>query len=116
LDWADAARMGRIRFGGRRIGDWPLMVLATSRNEEAGARGRLQRALADIPAENRSRIDLQRLSVDAVREWAIMLGRDAGNIHDTSGGNPLFVNELLAAGSASTMIDDLVIARADALG
>lgn len=115
LHWADDASMDLIRYLGRRIGDWPLMVLVTSRNEEAGARGRLQRALADIPAENRSRIDLGRLSAEAVSDWARRLGRDASGLFDASGGNPLFVNELLASCGRSAMIDDLVITRADAL-
>lgn len=115
LHWADDASMDLIRYLGRRVSDWPLMVLVTSRNEEAGARGRLQRALADIPAESRTRIDLHRLSANAVDEWARRLGRDASGLFDTSGGNPLFVNELLASCGVSAMIDDLVITRADAL-
>lgn len=115
LHWADDASMDLVRYLGRRIGDWPLMVLVTSRNEEAGARGRLQRALADIPAENRHRIDLHRLTAGAVADWARRMGRDASGIHDASGGNPLFVNELLASIGSSAMIDDLVITRADAL-
>ncbi len=115
LHWADDASMDLIRYLGRRVGDWPLMMLVTSRNEEAGARGRLQRALADIPAEHRTRIDLARLSAEAVFDWASRLGKDSTGLHNVSGGNPLLVNELLAADGASAMIDDLVIARAEAL-
>lgn len=116
LHWADDGSIDFIRYVGRRIAGLPLLLIVTSRNEDQGARSRLARAANDLPPATRHRFDLARLSSVAVGKIAAAHGLIGSAIHDVTGGNPLLVTEVLAAGGKrSTSIDDLVVGRADRL-
>lgn len=116
LHWADDGSIDFIRYLGRRIADKPLLVVASSRNEDQSARARLTRAANDIPPATRHRSDLDRLSAPAVGALAAARGLLGSAIHDATGGNPLYVTEMLASGGArSRSIDDLIVGRADQL-
>lgn len=116
LHWADDGSTDFIRYLGRRISEKPLLVIASSRNEDQDARARLIRAANDIPPATRHRFDLERLSAPAVGALAAARGLIGSAIHNATGGNPLYVTEILASGGArSRSIDDLVVGRADQL-
>lgn len=116
IHWADDGSIDFVRYLGRRISDKPLLVIASSRNEDQDARARLMRAANDIPPSTRHRCDLERLSAPAVGELSAARGFIGSAIHDATGGNPLYVTEMLASGGGrSRSIDDLVVGRADQL-
>jgi len=115
LHWADDGSIDFLRYVGRRVADEPLLVIVSSRNEEQGARSRLVRA-QDVPPATRSRFDLARLSSAAVGRLAAARGLIGSLIHDVTGGNPLFVSEMLDHGGVRPVsIDDLVLGRANQL-
>jgi len=116
LHWADDGSIDFVRYIGRRIADLPLMLIVSSRNEDQGARGRLARAANDLPPTIRHRFDLARLSPVAVGKMAAAKGLIGSALHEMTGGNPLLVFEMLAAGGKrSASIDDIVVGRADGL-
>src|SRR5215207_4045067 len=55
LHWADEASMDFLRFVGRRLASRPLLVVVTSRDDDAASRSQLRRVANDIPAELRTR-------------------------------------------------------------
>lgn len=116
LHWADDGSIDFIRYIGRRVVDLPLMLIVSARNEDQAARSRLARAATDLPPTIRHRFDLERLSPVAVGRLAAARGLIGSAIHEVTGGNPLLVAELLAAGGRrSASIDDIVVGRADRL-
>jgi hypothetical protein len=116
IHWADDASLDFLRYAGRRITDRPLLIVVTSRNDDAESRSRLRRLANDIPVGMSKRIDLAPLSVEAVRRMAGEAGMPNFPVHQLTGGNPLFVVELLASrGTTSASINDLILARADSL-
>jgi DNA-binding CsgD family transcriptional regulator len=116
IHWADDASIDFLRYVGRRIADRPLLLVITSRDDDLPSLERLRRALRDLPAELRVRIELPRLSEGAVAGIALRAGLAGVPIHELSGGNPLFVTELVASnGQFSGSIGDLVLGRAAGL-
>lgn len=113
IHWADDASMDFLRFVGRRLAEQPVMLVLTSRDDDNESRARLSRVLGDISPDHRTRIDLPRLSANGVRQLALDAGLFGIPIHELTGGNPLYVSELIAAqGATSTSLFDLVLARA----
>jgi predicted ATPase len=113
--WADEASLDLIRYLGRRVSHLPLLVIVTYRDDEIGPYHPFRRILGDLatmPAVRR--ISLSPLSVDAVAALAIESELDATNLHELTGGNPFFVNEVVAAGRADVppTVRDAVLARA----
>ena len=95
-----------------------LLFVVTYRDDELGPAHPLRLVLGDLAtAPTVHRICLPPLSEDAVRELARDSGRDAGELHRLTGGNPFFLTEVLAAagdGVPST-VGDAVLARAGRL-
>lgn len=116
IHWADDASLDFIRYVGRRLADVPLLVVASARNDESEARQRLHRAATDIPKTTRTLIELPRLSSKAVGRMAASYGLIGHAIHDATGGNPLFVSEMLSSkGGRPALIDEIVVSKAAAL-
>lgn len=116
LHWADEASLDFVRFVGRRLAGAPLLMVASSRNDDNEAKQRLHRAAVDVPAAARTLIKLPRLSPEAVGRLAAAHGLIGHAIHDVTGGNPLFVSEMLSTrGRRPALIDELVMAKAAAL-
>jgi len=104
LHWADASTRAFLRFLASALGSAPLLVLATYRPDELHRRHPLRPLLAELERVRALRIDLTGLSRD---ELAEQLGGILGAPPDAalverlfarSEGNPLFAEELLAAG------------------
>ncbi len=118
LHWADEATLDFVRFLGRRIRNAHLLLLVTARDDEAGGRSHLRRALADVPPDNVLRIDLAPLTREAVGGLARTAGMDGGAVFRATSGNPFFVTELIRGGREDPpppSVQDVVLRRADRL-
>ena len=97
IHWADEATFDFIKFFGRRIAQLRCLFIVTYRDDELSSRQLLKNVLADISSDVFSRIQLMPLSREAVHKLANAKGFDADNVYDISGGNPFYVNEILAS-------------------
>src|SRR4051794_14348807 len=115
LHWADAATLDVLRLLGRRITAVPALVIATYRDDELDRAHPLQIALGDLASRpSVERLRLEPLSPEAIAVLAAPHAVDAGELHRTTGGNPFFVTEALAAGEQRIppTVRDAVLARA----
>jgi ATP/maltotriose-dependent transcriptional regulator MalT len=111
--WADEATLDLLRFLGRRIERVACLLAISYRDDEVAAGHPLQRLIGELPARNVARIELSRLSPQAVATLAHRALQSPMGIYETTGGNPFFVTELLRS-AGSTMprsIQDLVLSR-----
>lgn len=109
--WADRATLDAIRFIGRRIARLPAVLIVTYRTDEVPPGHALRVALGAIPSSVVRRLRLPPLSIDAVAQLA---GRsDVAELYELTGGNPFYVNEVLAAPGVSVplTVQDAVMAR-----
>ena len=111
--WADDSTLDFIRFVGRRIDRTQAVLAVTFRQDELPAAHPLRTVIGDLPATLTTRIDLPRLSPEAVATLAHGALRSAAGVHAATGGNPFFVTELLRHGSAEVpqSVQDMVLAR-----
>ena len=104
LHWADASTRAFLRFLASTLGDEPILLVATYRPDELHRRHPLRPLLAELERVRALRIDLAGLTRDELSEQlAGILGSppDAAlvdRLYARSEGNPLFTEELLAAG------------------
>jgi DNA-binding CsgD family transcriptional regulator len=104
LHWADASTRAFLRFLAATMGEEPLLVVATYRPDELHRRHPLRPLLAELERVRATRVDLGGLTRDELGEQlADILGQppDPGlveRLFARSEGNPLFTEELLAAG------------------
>lgn len=114
LHWADEATFDLVRILGRRVEGVPALLVLTYRDDELG-RGHPWRAVIGDLAGARpiARIHLSCLSVAAVGRMSEPYGIDPGALFRTTGGNPFFVTEALAAGEGRIpeSVHDAVLAR-----
>jgi DNA-binding SARP family transcriptional activator/DNA-binding CsgD family transcriptional regulator/tetratricopeptide (TPR) repeat protein len=113
VHWADGATLDLLTFLGRRIARLRALVVVTYRDDEVGEEHPLRAALATVPREVLVRLPLAALSAGAVAELARRAGQPAADVHRLTGGNPLLVSELLAAGPSDvpSTVRDLMLAR-----
>jgi DNA-binding CsgD family transcriptional regulator len=113
LHWADAATLDFLRFIGRRIQRTSAVFIATYREEELSADHPLRVTLGELTGHHVIRMRLAPLSLAAVEVLARESGRDAGLLHQTTGGNPFFVREVLASPGelVPETVRDAVLAR-----
>jgi DNA-binding CsgD family transcriptional regulator/tetratricopeptide (TPR) repeat protein len=114
LHWADEATLDVLTFLGRRIPGTRTLLVASYRDDELGERHPLRLALGGLPPAATLRMPLAPLTEAAVAQLAREAGRSAKGLHGITGGNPLFVTEVLAAGAATVppTVRDAVLARA----
>jgi len=116
--WADEATLDLLRFLGRRIDKTRALMVVTYRVEEIGRRHPLTTLLGDLATAGAvRRMALPALSEGAVRTLAMGSGIDAADLYRQTAGNPFFVTEVLASGSAGipATVRDAVLARASRL-
>ncbi|MFN8661147.1 MAG: AAA family ATPase [Thermomicrobiales bacterium] len=116
--WADAATLDLIRFLGRRVDGRQTLHLVTYRDDEIGPDHPLRLILGDLAtARSIHRMTLQPLTEAAVQQLARGSGRDTDALYRQTGGNPFFLNEVLAAPGQSVPASaaDAVLARASRL-
>ncbi len=115
--WADEATLDVIRFLGRRIARCNGLLLLTYRSGAVDADHPLRQVIGDLPPGNLVRMQLDRLSADAVAAMIGDVQLDLEQVLTLTGGNPLFVTELVASGvdQVPSSIHDSVLARASRL-
>ena len=111
--WADEATLDLLKFVGRRIGQSRCLLVVTFRDDELETAHPLRGLSAQLPAERVSRLELPRLSPEAVATLARGAFRAAEGIHEITRGNPFFVSELLRneAFDVPRGVQDLVLSR-----
>jgi DNA-binding CsgD family transcriptional regulator len=112
--WADEATLDLIKYLGRRIQGTRILLVVTFRDDEIGTRHPLRVLLGDIATTGAvQRIQLPRLSQDAVQLLAAGKATDPIVLYQQTSGNPFFVTEVLADESAAipTTVRDAVLAR-----
>ena len=114
VHWADEATIDLLTFLGRRLSRRNALVLVSYRDNEVGAEHPLRIVLGDLATQRATRrMRLPPLSQRAVRRLAEQRDVDAAELHRITGGNPFYVNEMLAAGwpSVPPTVSDAVGAR-----
>ncbi|GIJ12400.1 AAA family ATPase [Micromonospora andamanensis] len=128
LHWADRSTRDLIGFLVRAGHPGPLLLVCTYRTDELHRGHPLRPFLAELDrARGVERVELSRLERDGT--GAVLAGllgaepaaRAVDDIHDRTQGNPLFIEELAAAGSPigcaalPDTLRDLLLARVDRL-
>lgn len=111
--WADEATLDVITFLGRRIRRANGLLLLTYRDHEVDEGHPLRRVLGDLPPGDTVRMRLAPLSLDAVTAMVDDTDLDPRAVLDLTGGNPLFVSEVVASGADAVpqSVRDAVLAR-----
>jgi DNA-binding SARP family transcriptional activator len=115
VHWADDATLDLLRVLGRRVGGTRTLLIATYRDEETRRGHPLRTVLGDLATSSVvRRVALTPLSPEAVATLAERGGREPGDLHERTGGNPFFVTEVLATGRPELpeTVRDAVLARA----
>jgi DNA-binding CsgD family transcriptional regulator len=109
LHWADEATLDVVRLIARRVER--ALVVVSYRDEQVTRTHPLRLLLGELPGA--TRIELEGLSPRAVAALAEPADVDPAALHARTAGNPFFVTEALAAGSAMpATVRDAVLARA----
>ena len=114
MHWADEASFDVLRVLGRRVEALCGLVLVSCRRDELDRAHPLRVVIGELVSSRAvSRCRVAPLSFDAVATLAGPSGIDARELYDKTGGNPLFVTEVLAAGGADIpdTVKDAVLAR-----
>jgi DNA-binding CsgD family transcriptional regulator/tetratricopeptide (TPR) repeat protein len=114
VQWADEATLDVLRVVGRRVAATPSLVLVTYRQDAAAGDQPLRRLLGELASVAAAeRVEVQPLSLEAVRELASPHEADGDAIYALTRGNPFFVTELLASGDEAmpATVRDAVLAR-----
>src|SRR6202044_3894928 len=114
MHWADEATLDLLKYLGRRVHRTHAMLAVTYRDDEVGQRHPLRYVIGDLPRASVHRMPLSPLSESAVAQLASRAERPSKGLHSLTGGNPLFVTEVLAAGADTVpaTVRDAVLARA----
>jgi DNA-binding CsgD family transcriptional regulator len=114
MHWADEATLDLLKYLGRRVYRTHTMLVVTYRDDEIGPRHPLRFVIGDLPRVSTRRLLLSPLSEPAVAQLARQAGRASKGLHSITGGNPLFVTEVLASAGDTIPITvrDAVLARA----
>lgn len=101
--WADGATLDLLRFLARRIDTLPGLVVVSYRDYELGQGHPLSVMLGDMSNQpSLTRISLSPLTIEAVGAIAADAGVDTEYLYTLTGGNPFYINEILAAGAAGS--------------
>jgi DNA-binding CsgD family transcriptional regulator/tetratricopeptide (TPR) repeat protein len=126
LHWADRATLDAITFLHRSLRDQPVLLVLTFRSDDPVTRPELRTVLAELDRAGRTEwLELPGLDLDdLVRLLAGIMGRDpdprtARRIHERTGGNAYYAEELLALGGEDgplpPTLRDVLLARIDGL-
>jgi DNA-binding winged helix-turn-helix (wHTH) protein/tetratricopeptide (TPR) repeat protein len=113
LHWADDATLDIVRYLARRVRTSPVVLVVTYRDEPLEAGSSLRQLLGSLRGPAVERVTLSPLTPSGVATLAEGSIHDPREVYDATGGNPLFVTELLAAppGPVPSSVRDVVLAR-----
>ena len=97
IHWADEATLDFIKFLARRITHIPCLFVLTYRDDEIHSHHPLRNVLGQLHADSFTRLHLTPLSRQAVKKMVIEKGYSGEDVYNISGGNPFYVNEILAS-------------------
>jgi len=111
--WADEATLDLLVFLGRRMERTRALLIVSYRDDELAVDHPLRAVVGRLTPETVHHLRLPPLSEAAVAELAWRAGRPATGLRSLTGGNPLLVAEVLAAGEPGVpaTVQDLVLAR-----
>ncbi|WP_172296864.1 AAA family ATPase [Pseudoruegeria sp. HB172150] len=115
IHWADEATLDLLKYLGRRLDAARVLLIATYRDDEVQRHDALRLLLGDLATVRIvERLQLARLSRDAVRALARDRAGDTDAIYSQTGGNPFFVTEVIAseASGVPATVRDAVLGRA----
>lgn len=119
IHWADGATIDLLKYLGRRLHGARVLIIATFRDDEVHRHDGLRFLLGDLAtARTVERLELARLSRDAVASLGGNRVADVDSLFRSTGGNPFFVTEVIAnpdAGVPAT-VRDAVLGRVARLG
>jgi DNA-binding CsgD family transcriptional regulator len=113
IHWADEATLDFIKFIARRISQISCLFVLTYRDNEIHDNNALISVMGQLSPDSHTRIKLAPLSHKAVKSLAEEKGYNGDEVFRVSGGNPFFVNEILASyseGVPATIRDGIVSA------
>ncbi len=97
IHWADEATLDFIKFFARRIAQLRCLFMLTYRDDEIHSGHPLKNILGQLPPDSFSRLKLTPLSKPTVEKMALAKGYNPEDVYSISGGNPFYVNEILAS-------------------
>ncbi|GAA4677284.1 AAA family ATPase [Pseudonocardia yuanmonensis] len=116
VHWADAGTLDVLRHAGRRVPDLPAVLVLTYRDGEAPPGHPLPTLLGALTGPAVRRLAPRPLSPAAVARLSAGTGADVAELHRSTGGNPFFLTEVIAAGAPAAdtppaTVVDAVLAR-----
>ena len=97
IHWADEATLDFIKFFSRRISQLPCLFILTYRDDENAFVSSMRNIIAQLQPDSFTRLQLTSLSRQAVASMAAGKGYNGEDVYAISGGNPFYVNEILAS-------------------
>lgn len=112
--WADEATLDTIKYLGRRMARVNGLLVLTYRDGEVDVDHALRGVIGELPTEHLVRLHLGCLPPAAVAAMVGATDLDLDEVVELTGGNPLFVAEVVASGTQDVpaTIQDAVLARA----
>jgi predicted ATPase/DNA-binding CsgD family transcriptional regulator len=96
IHWADEATLDFIKFFARRINRLHCLFILTYRDDEIHTHHPFRTVLGQLSPDSFTRLQLTHLSRQAVEKMSIERGYNGEDVYSISGGNPFYVNEILA--------------------
>ncbi len=100
IHWADEATLDFIKFFARRIISTNCLFIITFRSNEIGSSFLHSNIFGELISGSLTHLKLTPLSKDAVEKMAQDKGYNGEDVYSISGGNPFYVNEILASYSS----------------
>jgi len=97
IHWADEATLDFIKFLARRISQVRCLFILTCRDDEIQSHHPVRNLLGQLSPDSFTRLSLTPLSRQAVEKMAGEKGYRGEDVYSISGGNPFYVNEILAS-------------------
>ena len=97
IHWADEATLDFVKFLARRITRVPCLFILTYRDDEVNSPHPVRNLLGELPAHSFTRLQLAPLSREAVERLSGEKGYRGEDVYSITGGNPFYVNEILAS-------------------
>jgi len=97
IHWADEGTLDFIKFFAKRIYQLPCLFILTYRDDEIHSRHPLRNVIGQLPLDSFTKIPVSSLSKAAVAKLATEKGYSGEDVYAISGGNPFYVNEILAS-------------------